>query len=124
MGMFDYVRSEIALPDGFAGELQTKDLDCDMTVALIRADGRLLIEDSEWEAVPKAERPYPDAPDGSIEALAGSMRTVNRRWRDLQYHGDLSFYGYEQGKPGAHEYKARFTDGQLVRIEQVSAHDH
>jgi len=46
MGMFDYVRSEIPLPNGFTGDLQTKDFDCIMTTILIRADGRLVKEEN------------------------------------------------------------------------------
>lgn len=117
MGMFDYVRSEIPLPDGFAGELQSKDFDCSMTIILIRADGRLMVEDSEWEVVPPAERSHPDPTDPLH--WVGSMRTVNRRWRDLDYHGEFQFYGDERNPEGAyvwHEYTARFTEGNLAWI--------
>jgi hypothetical protein len=31
MGMFDYVRCGVPLPDGFEGELQSKDFDCAMS---------------------------------------------------------------------------------------------
>jgi len=47
--MFDRVRCEIPLPDGFAGEMQTKDFDCVLSTLLIRADGRLMIEECDWE---------------------------------------------------------------------------
>jgi hypothetical protein len=121
MGMFDYVRSELPLPDGFAGELQSKDFDCAMTTVLIRADGRLMIEDSDWETVPPAERPYPDPADPCH--FIGSMRTVNRRWRDLDYHGDFTFYGNEgcfnAGTAIWHEYTARFSEGRLSWIRCV-----
>jgi len=113
MGMFDYVRSERELPDGYTGELQSKDFDCAMTIILIRDDGRLLIEDSDWEPVPDDELPYPDMP------FIGCMRTVNRRWRDLDFHGIFNFYGgYHTGE--WREYNAKFTDGQLVEIVQIS----
>lgn len=139
MGMFDYVRSEIPLPDGFTGELQSKDFDCEMTEVVIRANGRLEIERFEYETTPMAERPYPDAGDDSIMSLCGSMRKTNRRWEDLAYHGDFSFYGYErvgeqvfvplvegatvghyEGETQWHEYTARFTDGQLAWIKDTS----
>jgi len=124
MGMFDYVRCETPLPDGFAGELQSKDFDCRMTEIVIRADGRLEIEDWEHESVPKAERPFPDAEPGSIKALCGMWRRANRRWRDLNFHGDFNFYGSE-GRHGTpeyvwHEYIARFTDGRLAYIRDVA----
>ena len=114
MGMFDYVRSEVPLPDGFSGELQSKDFDCRMTTVLIRADGRLLIEDSEWEEVPRPERLYSDAEPGSLESIVGLYRTVNRRWRDLEYHGIFNFYG--GGRDDWRQYDAKFTDGNLVEI--------
>src|SRR5690606_26639742 len=41
MGMFDFVRSEVPLPDGFTGELQTKSLNFTLSTILIRADGHL-----------------------------------------------------------------------------------
>jgi hypothetical protein len=122
--MFDYVRCEVPLPDGFTGELQTKDLGCDMVTHVIRADGRLVIERIDTtELVPKAERPYPDAPDGSIMALAGSMRNIKSQ-HVPDFHGWLRFYGSEgwhvKGTWKWHEYRAKFTDGQLVKIEQVT----
>ena len=123
MGMFDYVRSEIPLPDGFTGELQSKDFDCALTNIVISADGRLLIEDFEYEEVPKEERSFPDAPDDDILSIVGALRRVNRRWRDLDHHGDFNFYGYagQYGNPGYnwHEYVARFTNGKLEFIRIV-----
>lgn len=59
MGMFDNIRCQIPLPDGFTGEMQTKDFDCALGTLLIRADGRLMIEDCDWEDVPLEERPKP-----------------------------------------------------------------
>lgn len=41
MGMFDTVQSEVPLPDGYTGELQTKSFDCVLTTILIRADLKL-----------------------------------------------------------------------------------
>lgn len=129
--MFDYVRCGHPLPDGWGGpavpddlELQTKDFGCDMTTIWLRADGRLLVEDFEYEVVPKDERPHPDA-DGLL-GMAGSLRKINRRWRDLNHHGDVRFYGLEvvgREPPDErgwrapiykrHDYVARFTHGQL-----------
>jgi hypothetical protein len=122
--MFDYVRSEVPLPDLFEGELQSKDFDCAMTIILIRADGRLLIEDFEQEIVPQAERPHPDADPGSIMALCGSIRSINKRWLDLDYHGDFNFYGIsgKHGQPDYrwHEYVARFSNGHLDYIRDMA----
>lgn len=143
--MFDYVRSEVPLPDGFKGELQTKDFACDMGTHVIRSDGRLILAVFDHsEDVPKAERPYPDAL--GLLAWAGSVR---RFWKheDANFHGIFNFYGSDyvyadDGKPyrgrGArwgngeirgddgrllkhqsHEYNAKFTDGKLVRIDMI-----
>lgn len=139
MGMFDYVRSEIPLPDGFTGELQSKDFDCTMTEIVIRANGRLEIERFEYETTPKDERPYPDADEDSAMSFVGCIRKVNRRWEDMDYHGDFEFYGYERVGPqtfvplydGAkvgyykgetrwHEYVARFSDGQLAWVKDAT----
>jgi hypothetical protein len=120
MGMFDYVKSERSLPDGFQGELQSKDFDCDMTLIKITAEGRLIIDRViEWAEVPKAERPYPNAPDGSLESICGSVRFVTNPV-DLDYHGTFNFYGTDR-IGNWHEYNAKFTDGNLVEIEQVTA---
>ena len=73
--MFDHVRSEIPLPDGFTGELQSKDFDCILTTILIRADGRLMIEKKDFEQVPLAERPFPNDPHKSF---IGMMRAIHR----------------------------------------------
>lgn len=115
MGLFDYVRCEAPLPDGYDGELQTKDFDDPyMLTHVITKEGRLMqCVLLRIEEVPKAERPYPDAPDDSFDAIIGSQRSVTEL-RDANFHGMLGFYG-----SGEHEYAAKFTDGQLVNIEQI-----
>lgn len=44
MGMFDYVRCDVPLPDGWKGELQTKDFNCEMVEHLISNGGLISIE--------------------------------------------------------------------------------
>jgi len=82
--------------------------------------------------VPKEERPYPDAPEGSLQAMCGSLRRI-RSQHDRSFHGIFNFYALEvvgrepderwgpHGRPiyKSHEYNAKFTDGQLVSIELV-----
>lgn len=99
MGMFDWVNCEVPLPDGWVGHgMQTKDLDCSMGVVTITADGRLF-----------------------GDARAGWWQEKQPD-RDLQYHGDLTFYGYGKDVHSDwHEYTARFTDGQLVSIQLVQS---
>ena len=121
MGMFDYVKCEVPLPDDFEGSLQTKDLDCDMVTHTITKEGRLI---REWithvTEVPKAERPYPDG-EGIFE-LCGSMRR-HKTSADANYHGFLNFYGssgkHEDDTYRWHEYNAKFTDGNLVEILKI-----
>jgi hypothetical protein len=142
MGMFDYVRSDIPLPDGWEGECQSKDFDCCMTTIRISAEGRLLIERYETYTAPKEERPYPDEPDDSIMSLCGIWGKRNRHWEDLNYHGDFYFGGLEdlkddywhevpshpnggwvQKRYRGHDYVARFTNGQLEYIRDENAAD-
>lgn len=118
MGMFDDVRVNVPLPDGHTGAFQTKDMECVLNMYEITAEGRLCVEDCDWEAVPPAERPYPDAAEGSLEQVIGSVRRVNLRLRDLDFHGILNFYGHDE-RGQWREYNAKFTDGQLVEIKVV-----
>lgn len=120
MGMFDYIRCELPLPDGWQPPhpLQTKDFDCDMVCHVINSDGRLMLQriDSVHE-VPKAERPYPNADDDDILSICGSLRWETSL-HDANFHGFVNFYGHDENK-NWHEYNAKFTDGQLVGIEFV-----
>ncbi|MBZ9650297.1 hypothetical protein K9B33_22455 [Sphingobium sp. 3R8] len=111
--MFDHIYCEIPLPDGFTGKMQTKDFDCLFATLLIRADGRLMIEDCEWEDVPLEERPNPEFP------LLGARRAINKRWRDLDFHGDFRFCGAREPGGQWHEYGVRFTHGALESIHVI-----
>lgn len=113
MGMFDRVYCEVPLPDGFTGEMQTKDFDCALNTLLIRADGRLMMQECDWKEVPLDERPNPAFPS------MGSRRAINKRWRDLDFHGEFHFYGSEGAGGVWHEYVARFTNGALEFIDVV-----
>lgn len=136
MGMFDYIRCERPLPDGWdmTGDvvgLQTKDFNCEMCTHVITADGRLMLErvDSVDE-VPVAERPYPNAEAGTLQALLGSLRFNRSLHHAADFHGRVSFGGLEtvgykpderygpRGRPiyKSHDYSAKFTDGKLVEI--------
>ena len=125
MGMFDYVKVDVALPDGWvppSGDLmQTKDFDSTMTTVWIKADGTIWFD----EAAHWYER-------DDVEA----------EWKQMDFHGWFEFYGNEDpanhkggssfrdgkrfdlnGNPLPpliwHEYRAKFTDGVLVEIRQV-----
>lgn len=121
MGMFDHIRCEVPLPDGFVGDplFQTKDFERVLATHAIRDDG-LYVDDGHYVTVPKAERPNPDAEEGTLEDLKGSLRWVPNLARHPEAHGLIIFYGYDAaGK--RHEYEAKFTDGELIGIKAWSA---
>ena len=126
MGMFDYVRCDMPLPETEVMPkvdlFQTKDTpDQYMTVYTITVDGRLSWRPYHMETVPKEERRFPDAPDDSLLALAGCIRRVEREPEFLDYHGDIYFYCGHEGSWW--EYKARFTEGvcQKIALEEFRA---
>jgi hypothetical protein len=132
MGMFDYIRCEKPLPDGFAGELQTKDFGCEMVTHVITSDGRLMLDDGHNEIVPEEDRPYygTEKWDHPLFKICGSVRRVPK-YIDANFHGIVYFGGLEtigfepderwgpRGRPiyKGHDYRAKFTDGNLVGIE-------
>jgi hypothetical protein len=103
MGMFDEVICELPLPDGWEHPVfQTKDFDEPyLDKYVIRADGRLIRKKPWYESDIKNDT-------------------------DTNCHGLLRFYSYEGDANDAtpigdrwHEYEAKFTDGNLVKIEKV-----
>jgi hypothetical protein len=115
--MFDNIRCEVALPDGFEGEplFQTTDFERVLATHSIREDG-LYLDDGHYETVPQAERTNPDAEEGTLEALKGSLRWVPNLVFHPEAHGMVNFYGHDAaGK--LHEYEAKFMDGQLIGIK-------
>lgn len=106
MGMFDDIRYEYAapLPDGYEGrDFQTKEFGCNLARYKISAEGRIL-------------QPLDDQGD-----VAGVFAGPVVRWRDVHFHGWLHFYTYitrhDMHDGEWHGYYAKFTDGQLVKIE-------
>lgn len=127
MGVFDYLRCQHPLPDGFDPskvEWQTKDTDDQyLSLYTITADGRLVSDDWHMEDVPKAERPYPN--DDGLLGLCGSMRRiVDKADVPRDFHGDIHFYGNDGdwNSPDGYwwrEYRARFSEGKLLQIDLV-----
>jgi hypothetical protein len=124
MGMFDYVivpLSKLPINDKEMADLnsepfQTKCFDCVMTEIYITEDGKLTQNNWKYEAVPKEERPYPN--DEGLLGLCGSLKRVNERIEAIPFHGVFNFYHI--GHSGKwYEFKAKFTDGQLVDITRV-----
>ena len=92
MGLFDTVRCDMPLPDGYDGDdgFQTKSLDCEMDTYRITAEGRLIRE--VWDSEPAY---------------------------DMYFHGIINFYCFEGHDPKDwvwHEYNAKFTDGVCESI--------
>lgn len=124
MGMFDRIKCEYPLP-GIAEpqkiEFQTKDLECWLDNYQITPEGRLMVEVYRTE-----DRSDKTAPPGSIESIVGIATKVHEGWKDTGYHGWLRFYGHLQDQ--SHEpaewldFKAKFTDGQLVAVERLTPH--
>ena len=103
MAMFDTVRCDLPLPDGYHGnKYQSKDLDRTLSTYRITESGRLVLDKTLVEEMPEPQ--------------------------DQHYHGVLNFYCIEgdtsAGHKGVdwfwHEYKATFTEGSLVSIETVT----
>lgn len=78
----------------------------------INDDGRLLYLtcDMVWDE--NAERGI-FTPQGE----KGDFVIKNEQWINSEYHGYLKFHGYVHG--GLYEFKAKFTDGKLIKIERI-----
>lgn len=108
MGMYDNVKCEAPLPDGFSDPahmaFQTKDMECELAEYTITADGRLLCT---------AEGQYGGATNGEQE-YTGTIEFYTSNWCG-------SGCGYcmtdDDQLPWSRTYTATFTDGKLVGIE-------
>jgi hypothetical protein len=141
MGMYDSIRCEQPLPDGWQPDeqMQTKDLDCELLDYVITKDGRLLCNRGHFENLPDRYLEYEEA----FKFFAETANTGTRRapeLADTSFDGVLRFgglevIGYEPGqnpvlyrsdrnsvvvggKPiyRSHDYRAEFEDGQLIEI--------
>lgn len=80
---------------------------------------KLQIKESEWEEVPKEERPYPN--DEGIKSLFGSMREVNVRIVDLDYTGTFTFYdfvGFNEKR--WFEFEVEVKNGKIISIKWLT----
>ena len=92
--MFHRVKCEVPLPDGRdAANLQAKYFGCESDLYIITRDGRLI-----------------------RRHVSGLQE---HRECDMNLHGIFRFYGTDAEKKW-HEYAAKFTDGQLVKIEAIA----
>ncbi|MDE2899501.1 MAG: hypothetical protein OXN15_00525 [Chloroflexota bacterium] len=104
MGLFDDVRIECPLPEGYPNAVyQTKDLDCTLSHYRITADGRLRMADP-----------------GPLTAFGHDAAGV------LDYHGYLYLLYFGKvgdSRDGLRECRAKFTDGVCVQILPTLAYD-
>ena len=130
MGMFDDIHCDYPLPDGCQEKrFQTKDLDCQLDLYTMTAEGRLLKEEVDrYEPIPESEWTYVDA-TGLLEQ---HWHELSKRrpifiQRDTNFHGILNFYtstgSNQDGTIKWYEYEAKFTDGVLVEITRLPDED-
>jgi hypothetical protein len=125
MGLFDRIElpAGLSLP-GFDGdpstiEWQTKSIGRPlMRQFRLTEDGRLLQEETHSETVPEEERPYYGTDKWDELAFCGSIRTVHDGWTERRYHGIVEFHASLD--EGFARYEAKFTDGRLAAIRDVS----
>ncbi len=120
MGMFDNVLVECPIegvPSPAVVEWQTKDFaEPSLDRYKISAEGRLL------EEIVRVEDRSEFAATGQGDPFCGCMTRVHEGWRDMEYHGDLHFYGFLAAtKDGLTHVTARFTHGSLESITAESA---
>lgn len=113
MGMYDslYIsNSLLALTEAQQAVMptnpgwQTKDFDCNLTEIYISDEGKLRI--NRWI-------------DG--EDNAGNFIRQNERLETIEHHGYIRFYSTIHRV--WFEFRAKFTDGQLVEIKRISPTD-
>ena len=136
MGMFDTVVCEHPLPDGFEGfrGFQTKDLGSTMGLYVITEGGRLVEHVVRYEDHPTIREWHP-----FLGRWRPARVPVREKRVDQEHHGDLLFYGSRhvgrerqewEARDGSTtavdvplrenaEFRARFTEGQLVRIDAL-----
>ncbi len=136
--MFDHIRCEQPLPDGWQPDesMQTKDLDCELAKYVITKGGRLLCDRGHVEN----GRCYLDYADPvRANDIKWVPRMVDTDFDGVIRFGGLEVIGYESdhqmygrpvtyrssgkpivigGKPiyKLHDYRAKFEDGQLTKI--------
>ena len=121
MGMFDTIICEYPLPECTIKNFQTKSLKNFMMNYTLTDEGRLIAEEFEYDLVPEEERPYYGTKEwetNSLFSIIGSLRKINLRNVDTNYHGDVVMYNQDEDKNWI-EFKVRFTEGVVSKIERV-----
>ena len=121
MGMYDTIVCEYPLSDCDIVEFQTKDLQNFLMTYTITKEGRLIAEEFEYEIIPEQERPYYGTDkweDNSLFKVFGSIRKINIRDVDTEYHGDLTMYTHDKDNNWV-EFKLRFTEGVVSKVGRI-----
>lgn len=111
MGMFDYVKCEIQLPDNSYSEkreFQTKSFETLMETYVITKTGELYVEKWDWEFI-----------EDENHLLKGYLQKINDSYRRIyltDYHGDVRFYDSNNIHDKRRDYYARFTNGRLSKM--------
>lgn len=129
MGMYDEIIVEYPLKEYefLQNEVfQTKDFDNLMDTYKITKDGRLLLEEVEYEPVPEEKRPYYGTEQWDKNPLfqvIGAVKRDTLGWRDTNYHGIIKFYTLHKKANDKerrwYEFKSKFTNGNLEKIELI-----
>lgn len=113
MGMFDWVKVKMPLPDSPGNDIdfQSKDTeDQFLTHYTITADGRL--------TKPKITR-YEDRSDPKAEgfmSVLGMATPIIDGEVEIPFHGYIHFHHYNNKTREYWNYRAKFTDGKCVEI--------
>lgn len=129
MGMYDEIIVEYPL-EGYEflqnKIFQTKDFDNLMDIYKITKEGRLLLEEVEYEPVPEEKRPYYGTEQwdkNPIFQIIGALKRNSLGWKDTNYHGIIRFYTLyketDDKERRWYEFEAKFTDGNLEKLELV-----
>jgi hypothetical protein len=128
MGMFDNVKCKYPLPEaGFVQDevFQTKGFGDGfvggfMDDYTITEEGELVLHKKEWEWVEEEDRLYygtPEWDENPIFRMVGCMRGKPLGDEVVKHHGDILIYADVAGT--WYEYKIRFTEGKVSKIERI-----
>lgn len=128
MGMYDHLAVKGGIPGCPCDGFQTKDTDPQyLCNHYIDTDGVLVLDlYGHTESVPKEERPDPDAKEGSLVSLFGSIRRVPGYRRMTEYSGSICFCQFEnygQDNQVWWEFKCIWVKGRPVALERYAEKD-
>ncbi len=97
-------------------KFQTKSFENFMGNYELRLDG-IYRQDFESYIVPKNERPYPDAEEGSIESIFGVLGRKNGDWVKVNRTLEFSFYSDIEGEWV--EFEGIMCQGKVLELKRV-----